>query len=74
MIVLWEKDSDLRDEKKGVRLFRQLQGSAAVLAQGIEDDVLTKSDGVKKILEFFDNAYRGYLAVAEDEAFEKVFY
>ena len=22
LIVLWEKDSDLRDEKKGVRLFR----------------------------------------------------
>ena len=74
LIVLWDKDSDLKDEKKGVRLFRQLQGSAAILAQGIEDEVLFQKEGVPKILEFFDEAYRGYLAIAEDEAFESVFY
>ena len=49
-------------------------GSASILAQGIEDEVLFKPNGVEKILEFFDQAYKGYLSIAEDESFEKVFY
>lgn len=72
---LWSEDSELPDERKGVRLFRAFQGDAAAsIAGGISDEPLRSTTGVEDILEVFDNAHKALMDIQKDGNFEKVFY
>eukprot|EP00969_Alexandrium_andersonii_P020721 905488-Alexandrium_andersonii.AAC.1 len=62
-VRLWQHDSDIPPEKQGSRLFRALTGKAAVLAETLDDDDLFHANGVQKIQDFFDQCYRGFMAL-----------
>eukprot|EP00971_Amphidinium_carterae_P304894 6059048-Amphidinium_carterae.1 len=73
-VVLWSEDTDLVKSKHGGRFFRSLTGKAAALAECLSDDTIRAADGLQKILEYFDELYAGYLAIAQDRDVEDAIY
>eukprot|EP00971_Amphidinium_carterae_P050766 999724-Amphidinium_carterae.1 len=73
-IVLWSEDTDLTRARHGVRLFRSLTGKAAQLAECLSDEEIKSADGLQKILDYFDQLYDGYLAIARDCDVEDAIY
>ena len=73
-ILLWAQDSDLPGPKQGVRLFRGLVGVAADIGETIPDETLQGKESVLQIVAHFDELYKGFMVIAEDDTFDLAIY
>ena len=73
-IKLWQHDTDIPKEKRGTRLFRNLTGRAAILADSIPDTELFKESAAEFVVDFFDKEYAGFMVLRDEDDYEKTFY
>ena len=57
-IVLWENLTDLPEGKRAFAVIGRLDGEPKAYAKTIDVSVLASNDGLSKILERLDNAYK----------------
>jgi hypothetical protein len=73
-LALWQFETDLPEAKHGVKMLRQLAGSARAAADELSVEQITSSIGSKLILDRFREHFSPYLESALPRAFEKAIY
>ena len=73
-IELWAEDSDLPPEKLGVRLWRGFCHHAQPIADSIPNHILRANNGVQQILDIFDENYKGFVLIQQEDDFEQALY
>ena len=73
-LQLWQFDTEIPENKHGVKMLRQLTGAARAAADELTVEEITSAQGAAKILAKLKDHFAPYLESALPRAFEKAIY
>eukprot|EP00435_Cladocopium_sp_Y103_P071079 s134_g36.t1 len=73
-VKLWEFESELPKEKRGVRLLRALTGIARAAADGLDFESIAHEKGVQNIMQKLKEQFAPHLELSMPRAFERAIY
>ena len=73
-VKLWEYETDIPREKRGVKLLRALEGSAKMAVEEMPFEEIACEDGTRNIMQRLKDYYMPHLEVALPRAFESAVY
>ncbi|CAE7573255.1 RE1 [Symbiodinium sp. CCMP2592] len=71
---LWKFETEVPKEKWGVKVWRQLEGSARAVADGLTFEELACEKGLENLLKVLEEHYSPHLEVSLPKAFEDAIY
>eukprot|EP00435_Cladocopium_sp_Y103_P046990 s1741_g13.t1 len=73
-VKLWEFETEVPEEKRGVRLLRSLSGIARAAADSLEFEQITDKKGVTNLLQCLREQFAPHLELSLPRAFERAIY
>ena len=73
-LELWKFETEIPKEKWGVKVFRQLQGSAKSVADGLSFEELACEKGLDNLMKVLKDHYQPHLQVSLPKAFEEAIF
>ena len=73
-LELWKFETEIPKEKWGVKVFRQLQGSAKAVADSMSFEELACEKGLDNLMKILKEHYDPHLQVSLPKAFEEAIY
>ncbi|CAE7437016.1 RE1 [Symbiodinium sp. CCMP2592] len=73
-LELWKFETEIPKKKWGVKVFRQLQGSAKSVADSLSFDELACEKGLDNLMKVLKDHYEPHLQVSLPKAFEEAIY